>query len=503
MPTNSEALRLNLEYYRKQAKALLKSAQAGEPDALTRISRQSPKFEPDALKLHDAQLTIAREQGFASWPRFRVFILQFGLDEQGLIAAFIDAAVSDLRRAEEILTAHPKIVDAGYYVDLVLGNYERVEKAVHETPSLATVPSGPQNCEALLYVCFSRYASPLSKRAAALGETGKVLLRHGANPNAAFTPEDLPDNPLPCLYASTGLNNNPELALALLEAGANPNDNESLYHSTEHRDLTCMKLLLRHGAVPTGSNVLKHALDRENPEGVQLLLAAGADPNEAGENHETALHWAVWRGRSAQVVAQLCDHGVDLNAQRKDGRTAYALAALSGDRTVASLLEARGANTALRPADRVLAEYVMPNGGGRAATPALTPEIAAAGERLIPDLASSHRTQAVETLLAAGMPVDGRGELGATALHWACWKGFPDLVKLLLSHGASLSVEDQEFHGTPPGWFAHGLHNCHEDGGDYPGVARLLIGAGAAIPKDDLPTGNPEVDAVLKEHGLI
>jgi hypothetical protein len=99
--------------------------------------------------------------------------------------------------------------------------------------------------------------------------------------------------------------------------------------------------------------------------------------------------------------------------------------------------------------------------------------------------------------------VDERGDVGATALHWACWKGYADLVKLLLDHGASLTIEDQQFHGTPPGWFAHGLHNCDERVGDYPQVARLLIAAGATIPSVDLPTGDAGVDAVLWEHGLL
>jgi hypothetical protein len=67
--------------------------------------------------------------------------------------------------------------------------------------------------------------------------------------NTSFLPKDLPNNPLSCLYAASGLNN-ADLGRALLEAGTNPNDNESLHHSTEHPDLTCMKLLLGHGAKP-------------------------------------------------------------------------------------------------------------------------------------------------------------------------------------------------------------------------------------------------------------
>jgi hypothetical protein len=133
------------------------------------------------------------------------------------------------------------------------------------------------------------------------------------------------------------------------------------------------------------------------------------------------------------------------------------------------------------------------------------PDIAASpgAGRVLPDFTASHRTAAVRVLLAAGLPVDARGDLGGTALHWACWKGYADLVEILLSHGATLTIEDQQFHGTPPGWFGHGVQNCNEPGGDYPQVARLLIVAGATIPKVDLPTGQPDVDAVLRERGLI
>src|ERR1019366_5830128 len=91
----------------------------------------------------------------------------------------------------------------------------------------------------------------------------------------------------------------------------------------------------------------------------------------------------------------------------------------------------------------------------------------------------------------------------ALPIYWACWKGYADLVELLLNHGASLTIEDRQFHGTPLGWFGHGVHNCDEGAGDYPQVARLLIAAGATIPTVDLPTGKPDVDAALRERGLI
>ena len=318
MPTHSDVVRLNLEYYRKQAKALLKAAKSGDANAIQRLNRY-PLKQPMLSALHNAQLTIAREQGFPSWPRFRTFILGSNLNFQELVAAFIDAATSDLQRAEAILSAHPKIADAGFYVALVLGDYQQVDRVLTETPSLTNTKGGPQNCEPLVYLCFSRYANGKSSRASQVIETARVLLSHGADPRTSFLLEDLPNNPLSCLYAATGLNNNAGLGLALLEAGANPNDGESLYHSTEHPDLACMKLLLRYGAEPNRANALKHILDREDSEGVRLLLDAGADPNGTNDGGDTALHWAVWRGRSVEIITALVDRGANVNAKRKDG----------------------------------------------------------------------------------------------------------------------------------------------------------------------------------------
>jgi ankyrin repeat protein len=129
--------------------------------------------------------------------------------------------------------------------------------------------------------------------------------------------------------------------------------------------------------------------------------------------------------------------------------------------------------------------------------------IAPQDQRLLPDLTMNHASGAVRALLELGCPVDTRGSHGATALHWACWKGYPDLVELLLDRGAPLTTEDRQFHATPAGWFTHGVQNCDERGGDYPAVARLLLDAGATLPAAGLPTGDAAVDAVLRERGVI
>lgn len=60
--------RPSLEYQQKLAKRLLRDCWAGDGDAIGRARAFLPGSpDPDALKLHDAQLVIARGYGFDSW----------------------------------------------------------------------------------------------------------------------------------------------------------------------------------------------------------------------------------------------------------------------------------------------------------------------------------------------------------------------------------------------------------------------------------------------------
>ncbi len=72
----------NLEQQRKQARELLQAARALDPEALKRFRDHHPRFAEHAestlrsarLSLHDAQLVLAREYGFASWPKLKAHI---------------------------------------------------------------------------------------------------------------------------------------------------------------------------------------------------------------------------------------------------------------------------------------------------------------------------------------------------------------------------------------------------------------------------------------------
>ena len=118
----SETASLNIEFYRKAAKALLKLARAGDRAANDRLKATGGAGEHHVL--HVAQLAVAREQGFMSWPRFIAFITESRLDFQGLVTRFIDAATSDQKRARDLLADHPELRGAGFYVALVLGEWQ-------------------------------------------------------------------------------------------------------------------------------------------------------------------------------------------------------------------------------------------------------------------------------------------------------------------------------------------------------------------------------------------
>jgi ankyrin repeat protein len=505
MTTHSNFAHLNLEFYRKQAKKLLKAARGGHAESLARLEvfgRSGVLVEE--YKLHDAQLAIAREEGFPSWPRFQAVLTKSKLNYQEMAKSFVNAATSDLRRAAEMLVANPQLERAGIWVALVLGDVAAVKEILDADAGFATRKGGPDDVDPLIYVCFSRFANHASGRSKAIVEIARLLLAHGANASASFTPPELNDNPLSCLYAATGLNNNPELALTLLEAGANPNDGESLYHSTEHPDHECTKLLLKYGANALRSNALNHMLDREDPLGVKLLLDTGMDLAELNHRGETSLHWAVYRRRSLRILEMLLERGAPLDVRRKDGRTAYALAMQSGQKEAAALLRARGANTDLGEVDALVAAWADGDTSSRRVTSDAIRETMRSPEnaKLLPDLAENHATESVRALLDAGVPIDSRGDMGETALHWACWKGYADMAKLLVERGASLTIEDSRFHATPPGWFGHGIRNSGERG-DYVGVARVLVAAHAKFSAGDVPTGNADVDAVLREAGSL
>ncbi|MGA2601808.1 MAG: ankyrin repeat domain-containing protein, partial [Bryobacteraceae bacterium] len=71
---------MNLEQQKKQARDLLRAIRSGNADAISRLRRHHTRWAAidegavrQLVSLHDAQFVLAREQGFASWPKLKAY----------------------------------------------------------------------------------------------------------------------------------------------------------------------------------------------------------------------------------------------------------------------------------------------------------------------------------------------------------------------------------------------------------------------------------------------
>src|SRR5437016_4228752 len=97
----------DLDQLRRQAKELRKAALAGDPTALDRVRRQ---VAGAPLTLSTAQLAIAREHGFPSWPTLRAEVEARTLDLGRRVDAFLEASVEGRQgRAAALLAGDPRI----------------------------------------------------------------------------------------------------------------------------------------------------------------------------------------------------------------------------------------------------------------------------------------------------------------------------------------------------------------------------------------------------------
>ncbi len=524
----------NLESERKRAKKLLRAWRAGDADALARLRAHHPRFAagaefaPDALKLADALLVAAREAGFASWPRLKHHVEELAASFEQRLELFVDAACSgDVVRAERLLARDPGLAHADFVTACVVADEERVRAALEADASLATRAGGPKGWPPLVYLALSKLGAddPAARRARYA--IAQRLLALGADPNATTATPEKPEEPLSPLYGAVGRNDQPELAKLLLEAGADPNDGESLYHAAEQMHGECLTLLLAHGVDPnepggswrvTPLHFLlgyreAHAMARVADLGIRWLLENGADPDHpSGDEQETALHRAAGNGRGTAVAELLAAHGADLRARRRDGRTPYELAVLRGNAAVAAWLAERGAATPLSPGEALLEAC------GRADAAAarslldrdrdLVSRLDAEQRALVCWSASWGHCDAVALMLDLGFAIDARGSDGETALHAASWIGHEAMVALLLEHGPPLDALCAA-HGSPPlGWCAHGSAWCRSPGGDYAAVAERLVAAGADVRAGGNRWGatltemaSDEVAELLRAHG--
>ncbi len=433
---------MNLEQLRKQAKELVKAARAGDEAALARLGGREPI-------LARAQLVIAREQGYPSWP--------------ALVAAAEASAVEVVRaatsarptRAERLLAAQPEL-ERDPWVRLVLGRGWDGD---------ANAPGGPLDCPALVYACHSCFDT---------GSLARELLARGADPNGFFLNEH---GRMSALYGAAGVKHDPELTRALLEAGADPDDGESLYHAAYAERPDCVRVLLEHNATVVGTNAVAAAIDADHVEHARLMLEAGGNANDGA-----LVAHAVRRGCGPAMLELLAEHGADLD--RKGGetwrgdvplRTPYQHAVLRGKRELADLLERLGASTVVDPADAWVAQLARaeePKGELPASFDVDMQEVV---------ILTALRVDAELVTRAVGVGFTGvvGGSPPGTLLHHACWVGSVDVVERLLALGAEPAAPSPADFETPLDWVVHASQYHGLVDRDYVGVAERLVAAGA------------------------
>jgi ankyrin repeat protein len=362
-------------------------------------------------------------------------------------------------RARRLLDATPELAE-DRWAKLVLGR---------EWEGDVSAPGGPRGWAPLLYVTHSCFAS---------ADLARELLGRGADPNVTFTNEY---GEMSALYGAAGVVHDPELTRALLEAGADPNDGESLYHATEAADPACVRLLLDHGAQTTETAALAHAIDYDRIEHVRLLLEAGADPNE-GDG--ALLVHAVRRGCAVETVRLLAASGAELD--RRGGewstppeqyRTAYQNAVLRGRQDLANLLAELGASTEVASEDVAVAALAR---GERPAKP-LPTELEADAQEVLILAALRGRLESIVDALGPNFFGHVGGGPPGTLLHHACWVGNPDVVRRLLELKADPVARSGAEYDTPMAWAALGSQSHALAGRDYLSVVKQLLAAGAEL----------------------
>ncbi len=261
--------------------------------------RRSGEFSSLAL----AQLAVAREYGFRSWPRLKFHIEAVTLDASERAVALIAAVTSsDLRRARALLDADPAIARHDLACACATGEVEEVARRLAVRPGVVGEPTGPNGWEPLLYACFSRLLRGDTARAAGIREVVRLLLEAGADPNGFFVQGRWLQA---ALYGAAGIAGDVEVTRMLLEAGADPSDereglegNEVLYHACELRDPTCARLVIEAGASQDLIDYnLGRALNFDNPEMIEVFCGPVRDrgPRTCTRPCGDGVRHAPWR----------------------------------------------------------------------------------------------------------------------------------------------------------------------------------------------------------------
>ncbi len=490
-----------LDPYRRKAKKLRRAFEASDADAIARVHAIFPGIKE--IRHTQALHVIARESAAPSWPKLKLMHDVASMDRaQRADRLKMALYLGQHWVVDALMSADPTLEEDNLGLQIALYRKDAVEAAVWSDPIAATRAIGVRS--PILHLAFSRHHKADGVDAKVSVEIAELLIAKGADVNDAYPAEPGSDNMLSALYGALGHADNMALSRWLLERGANPNDGESLYHSTELGHHVGLDMLLEFGADPTGTNAMLRAMDFNDHLAVEKFLAHGSDPNEgfAGndsrEDHVTALHQAARRMNDGRMARILLGAGADPHA-RFDGLTPYELARVYGNTDVAKEIERVAGPVELAPEiDRLARIADGERLKGEFIDPAKLPDELRQMVRAI--LHQPNVLDHLHRLIDAGLEWDRPDEMGLPPVQVAGWEGLPDVMSYFLSLGPDLS-HINDFGGTLLSTIVHGSENCPErETRDHISCARMALEHGVALPRRAPEfAGEPDMAAFLAD----
>ena len=431
--------RPNLEQLKKQAKMILKGHQAANPQIIKRIQENHPRWRKASeaaiqsahFTLSDAQLVIANEYGFETWSKLKSHVLlhQTGPSSEETVKALREAAgLGDLDRLAGLLDAHPDLINArggpGTRTAMhsaVFGGQEAAVKFLLERGADPNIR------------CEGDYAFPLHFAAEKQHfPIIRLLIEHSADPNGEGDYHEL--GVIGWATAWDYIQANREIAYYLTAHGARHN----IFSAVAMGEVETLRKLVAQSPAD-----LERRMDLVN-------------------KRRYPLHLAVVKKQVESLIA-LLDLGANIETLDEAGFTPLDQAALRGETAMAQVLLDRGAQVRL-PAAIALQRTRDMNRLLHDDPTCLKP-----GNRwgnLIVRASEQSSGTVVESLIGAGASVNVRDDpktavditSGYTPLHAAAFHGNVSAVSVLLRHGASVSVREEKYHGTPAGWANHAGH---------------------------------------------